>query len=205
MFTGKKDYHDPCSAATFDSFHSLTPDLSILLSWAMTFYEMATERKPYHGLSATEHQVYVCENGSRPTLEDFYMPDQLDSIFTHAWHPNLEKRWSMNQICDAMLTFLMELDIAYYQQKEGDFLFDIEPTPIKVESWSEEFGESSLASVTEEVDQPTGYYYMDSLQHDFMVVSEESEDDPGMKTSRRASLSSSIEPVAPRKIISSAA
>jgi hypothetical protein len=182
----------------------------------MTFYEMATERKPYHGLSATEHQVYVCENGSRPSLDDFYMPDQLDAIFTHAWHPHLDHRWSMNQVCAAMQSFLMELDIAYYQQKEGEFLFDVEPTPIHVESWTEEFGETSLTSILvteEEVDQPTGFFYMEQSHELVLMVGDEPEDDPGMKTSRRASmsssrrasLSSSIEPVTPRKIISSAA
>ena len=177
----------------------------------MVYYEMCSERKPYHGLSASEHQVYVCENGDRPTLDDYYLPEALDIILTQAWHPCLQKRWSMNQICNAMLGFLMQLDIAYYQQQEGDFLFDIEPTPIIVESWTEEYGESLLAEVIEEVDIPTGYYYLEQ-QHQHDEEAESAEGDPGMKTSdmtqgtpsRRASLSS-VEPVTPRKIISSAA
>lgn len=99
---------------------------SDVYSWAMTYYEMCAEHKPYHGVSAADHQRYVCERGERPCLDDFYFPEALGDILTQSWHPNLKRRWTMDQVCQEMQTFLMTLDVTYYEQKEGDFLFDLE-------------------------------------------------------------------------------
>jgi len=53
------------------------------------------------------------------------LPDSLDEVFTMSWHPLLSSRWSMDQVCCKMQTFLMELDVAYYEQNADDFLFDV--------------------------------------------------------------------------------
>jgi serine/threonine protein kinase len=99
---------------------------SDVYSWACTFYEALAERKPYQGLTAADHQKYVCERGERPTLTTFYVPEELDDILTAAWHPDYAQRLSMSQVCDKMQTFLMNIDVTYYEHREGDFLFDIE-------------------------------------------------------------------------------
>jgi len=98
---------------------------SDVYSWAVVYFEMCTERKPYSGLSAADHQTLIAERGERPDLENYYLPDSLDEVFTMSWHPLLSSRWSMDQVCCKMQTFLMELDVAYYEQKADDFLFDV--------------------------------------------------------------------------------
>ena len=97
--------------------------------WAMVWYEMLTERKPYHGLSSVEHQRYVCEGGERPDLSNMYLPDEIDDILVAAWHPVLSQRLTMDQVCEKMQAFLMNLDVHYYDQREEDFLFDVEVRP----------------------------------------------------------------------------
>ena len=126
---------------------------SDVYTWAMTFYEMCSERKPYSGLSAADHQLYVCQQpqqrqGSappqvqhehlssvegflRPSVDDYYLPEELEDILTKAWHPDLAQRSSMDDVCDQMQAFLMHLDIAYYEQNEGEYLFDVSPRSLE--------------------------------------------------------------------------
>lgn len=140
---------------------------SDVYSFGMVYYEMCTEEKPYQGLSAGEHQTYVCQHGDRPCLADFYLPEALEVILTQSWHPHLQQRWSMDEVCAALQTFLMQLDGGYYQQQEGDFLFDVEPTPIYVESWTEEYGEQGDAESIGDA-----YSVMDTSNKSFYVEEE---------------------------------
>ncbi|CAB9530732.1 activated protein kinase kinase kinase 7 [Seminavis robusta] len=191
-------------------------------SWAMTYYEMCTERKPYHGVTAAEHQLYVCEQGERPTVDDYYFPEALDDILANSWHPNVHQRWSMDQVCRQMQTFLMQLDVSYYEQKEGDFLFDLElPAqqyiePLALEegllvssSFHEQQNHNSTSSMDLDVD---GWMVKAELVGDtemktsFKSVGSNDErassDTPPVEQARRQSLSSTGQP---RKIISEAA
>ena len=98
-------------------------------------------------------------------------------------------------------------------------MFDIEPTPVHVESWTEEMGGGSFGSMEIELmDAYLDYANFsatgaieeacDYEDPDNMKASEGSKEarraSMGSKEARRASLSS-VNPVTPRKIISSAA
>ena len=61
----------------------------------------------------------------RPSVDDYYLPEELEEILTKAWHPDVAQRSTMNDVCDQMQAFLMQIDIAYYEQNEGEFLFDV--------------------------------------------------------------------------------
>lgn len=111
---------------------------SDVYTWAMVFYEMLTEHKPYYGLTAADHQKYVCEQGERPKLTNFYLPEAVDRILIAAWDTDVSERLTMEQVCDMMLNFLMKLDIHYYEQKEGDFLFDVDTQEESVSEWDED-------------------------------------------------------------------
>jgi serine/threonine protein kinase len=170
---------------------------SDVYSWSMVYYEMCTEKKPYSRISATDHQNYVCGRGERPSIDDYYFPEALDTILQMSWHVNLDKRWSMDQVCQHMQSFLMCLDGAYYEHNEGDFLFDIELPPQEhVETLELEEG------MELDVDEWMGYEISSPSR---------SSDDPAIKSAlsnenmeRRQSLSS-FTSIEPRKIISEAA
>jgi len=107
---------------------------SDVYSWAMTLYEMLAEKKPFAGLSATDHQRYVCDSVlkkdapcgvSRPSLTDTYIPEQLEAILRKSWHADVSQRYSIDEVCNEMQAFLMAIDIDYYEQNEGEFLFDV--------------------------------------------------------------------------------
>jgi Protein tyrosine and serine/threonine kinase len=95
-------------------------------SWSHIYWEMCYERKPYRGMSAMEHQEFVCKGGKRPPLECYCLPDQLNAILMQAWEHDPTRRLDMDKVCAKMQRLLVELDTCIvYEENEEDFLFDI--------------------------------------------------------------------------------
>lgn len=197
---------------------------SDVYSWAMCWYEMLTERKPYIGLSAAEHQTYVCERGDRPNLADYYFPEEVDDILVAAWDPDVSKRLTMEQVCDKMQSFLMNLDIHYYEQKEGEFLFDVEV----MEDDVSEIGEDEWLTSTPHNSKPEDRQQLCGNDSDELLSRQSLDDSSSLSTAEALSTSSdapnnilvtswksfesgtkrtiaSVESGKPRKIISEAA
>lgn len=96
-------------------------------SWAMIYYEMCMERKPFLGYSVNEHQKYVWEKGDRPLLASCYLPQGIDQVMMRAWAHRPEERWTIDEVCHQTQTLLMHLDSCLFwdQCAEGEFLFDV--------------------------------------------------------------------------------
>jgi serine/threonine protein kinase len=167
---------------------------SDVYSWSMVYYEMCTEKKPYSKISGADHQYYVCERGERPTVDDYYFPEALDKILQMTWHKDLNKRWSMEQVCHQMQDLLMGFDGAFYERQEGDFLFDIElPAQEPVETLELEEG------MELDIDE----WMVDSIYSP--TPGSEVKSAASKEGSERRQSLSSIAAAEPRKIISEAA
>lgn len=101
---------------------------SDVYSWAMIYYEMCTETKPYRGLSTFDHQKFVCEGGERPPLAKYCLPEGIDNLLARAWDHKVARRLTIDQVCDRIQTLLLQFDpcLYFYDQGEDDFLFDVQ-------------------------------------------------------------------------------
>lgn len=109
-------------------------------SWALLFWEMLSLTKPYALLTEQDHQVQVCREGLRPTLDDQW-PMWIRTLLRQSWQADVNDRVSMHQ-----LTFLMqaklneatawdaprngELDTSYSKHEDDGIKKTSEPMPI---------------------------------------------------------------------------
>ena len=110
---------------------------SDVYSWAMIYYEMLAETKPYQGLSALDHQKFVCcpphEDPERPPLHEYCLPDEMEAVLEKAWHPSPTCRPTTDQLCQEMQSLVLHLDacLLFYDDEErqqidpNDFLLDV--------------------------------------------------------------------------------
>lgn len=95
-------------------------------SWAMIFYELIMERKPFHSLSAEEHQNYVWEKGDRPLVASYSLPDGVKPLMEEAWANDPQERLTIDQVVHQTKAILMKLeDCLIWAPQEDEFLFDV--------------------------------------------------------------------------------
>lgn len=95
-------------------------------SWAMIFYEMVMERKPFHSYSEEDHQTFVWEKGDRPLVASYSLPDGMKPLMEGAWDHDPQKRLSIDQVVHKTQSILMNLDSClFWIPEDDDFLFDV--------------------------------------------------------------------------------
>lgn len=95
-------------------------------SWAMIFYELIMERKPFHSLSAEEHQNFVWEKGDRPLVASYSLPDGMKPLMEQAWANDPSDRLTIDQVVHQTKAVLMNLEhCMFWTWEEDDFLFDV--------------------------------------------------------------------------------
>ena len=76
-------------------------------SWALVFFEMVTQQRPYDGIQRNEHKEYICRQGKRPKLYSYYsLPQELETMLRLAWAQDITRRLSMSEVCNTLKTFL---------------------------------------------------------------------------------------------------
>lgn len=130
---------------------------SDVYSWAMIFYEMLAEKKPYHGLTAQEHQKLVCcceSEGNqsmvskRPPLQEYCLPQGIESLLAKAWHQTPGMRPSSDLLCREMQSLVLHLDAVLLYEEEhvtldpNDFLLEVH-----VESTTDEDGDDDVSEL----------------------------------------------------------
>jgi serine/threonine protein kinase len=76
-------------------------------SFALVFYEIVSQTRPYDGLQRDEHKQLVCTLGQRPkTYTYFGLPPELERLMKVAWAQDVSQRASMSQICDTLESYL---------------------------------------------------------------------------------------------------
>ena len=130
---------------------------SDVYSWAMIFYEMLAEKKPFHGLTAQEHQKLVCCCGSegnrqavskRPPLQEYCLPQGIESLLGKAWHQTPGMRPSSDLLCQEMQSLVLHLDAVLLYEDEhvvldpNDFLLEVH-----VESTTDEDGDDDISEL----------------------------------------------------------
>ena len=74
-------------------------------SWALTVYEMLTQKKPYDGVIREAHHFpdYVGEMQIRPNLNNLpEVPASLLNLLQHAWCASVDNRFTMQAIMDTL-------------------------------------------------------------------------------------------------------
>lgn len=76
-------------------------------SWALVFFELVTQQRPYDGIQRNEHKEYICRQGKRPKLYSYYdLPTELETMLRLAWAQDISRRLSMSEVCNTLKTFL---------------------------------------------------------------------------------------------------
>ena len=76
-------------------------------SWALVFFEMVTQQRPYDGIQRNEHKEYICTQGKRPKLYSYYgLPKDLETMLRLSWAQDVSKRWTMSEVCETLKAFL---------------------------------------------------------------------------------------------------
>ena len=122
---------------------------SDVYSWAMIFYEMLAEIKPFHGLTAQDHQKLVCGGpAKRPPLQEYCLPQGIESLLVKAWHQCPSMRPSSDRLCQEMQSLVLHLDAVLLYEEEhvtldpDDFLLEVH-----VENSTEEDGEDDVSEL----------------------------------------------------------
>ncbi|CAB9523659.1 Probable LIM domain-containing serine/threonine-protein kinase DDB [Seminavis robusta] len=71
-------------------------------SFALVFWEMLTETKPFHYMTPAVHKILVCEKGERPPLAKHSFPFEIEDLLKRAWEDDISERLTMTQICDRL-------------------------------------------------------------------------------------------------------
>ena len=95
-------------------------------SWSMIFYEMVMERKPFSSYSEEDHQTFVWEEGDRPLVASYSLPDGMKPLMEGAWAHDPKQRITIDEVVHQAQTILMNLDSClFWVPEEDDFLFDV--------------------------------------------------------------------------------
>jgi len=109
-------------------------------SWALLFFEMVTQQRPYDGIHRDEHKEYICRQGKRPKLHSHYgLPKDLETMLRFAWAQDVSKRLDMSDVCQTLKTFLagtIHEHVIRAESDEGD----------EIRSFARETSSSSLMS-----------------------------------------------------------
>jgi hypothetical protein len=174
--------------------NSIALRIAATFSWAMIFYELIMDRKPFQSLSAEEHQNYVWEKGDRPLVASYSLPDGIKPLMEQAWANDPQYRFTIHQVVHQTKALLMNLEDCSFLG-EDEFLFDV---------YIHTDGDaiSEMGEAMEEVgDEPIAAEVVMDADVTFAVEDSMSESD--LKS--RASSSFSFVPAKQHKIVSSAA
>lgn len=76
-------------------------------SWALCFYELLSQSRPYDGIQRNEHKEFICVQGKRPKLYSYYgLPPELERMIRFAWAQDVSKRLSMKEVCETLQDYL---------------------------------------------------------------------------------------------------
>ena len=78
-------------------------------SWAITFYEMLTETKPFAKMHKLQHVAVVCVQGKRPSLSAHKFPAGLEAIIRSAWGQSVSKRPSILEVVRSLEKLIPDL------------------------------------------------------------------------------------------------
>lgn len=81
---------------------------SDVYGWSLVFWEMLTEKRPFHYMTPSVHKILVCERGERPALAPYNFPETIKDVLTQSWEENLSERLTMIQVCDILSAVLVE-------------------------------------------------------------------------------------------------
>ena len=81
---------------------------SDVYGFSLVFWEMLTEKKPFHYMTPSVHKILVCEKGERPPLDPYNFPPVIRDVLTQSWEDMLSDRLNMTQVCDLLFTVLDE-------------------------------------------------------------------------------------------------
>jgi serine/threonine protein kinase len=75
-------------------------------SWSMVVWEMLSLTKPYAIYSLVHHEREVCKGGERPAMKPSLWPASLCALLQQAWATDLNQRYTMRQVCNALQTII---------------------------------------------------------------------------------------------------
>jgi serine/threonine protein kinase len=76
-------------------------------SWALVFFEMVAQQRPYDNMQRTEHKQHVCVDGKRPKLYGYYgLTPELEKLIRLSWAQDVGKRLSMDSVCHVLEDYL---------------------------------------------------------------------------------------------------
>ncbi|KAJ3256118.1 hypothetical protein HK103_005687 [Boothiomyces macroporosus] len=63
-----------------------------IYAFAMTCYQILTRLYPFHHIKSSEEVIRLVKHGSRPQLEHFDLPEELQEMIQHCWRQHEEER-----------------------------------------------------------------------------------------------------------------
>jgi hypothetical protein len=79
-------------------------------SFAMVFYEILAETKPFATFKAGRFQDLVCRSGRRPNLAHLELPHALVALIEAAWCQDVSERFSMKDIIETLACIVHDLE-----------------------------------------------------------------------------------------------
>lgn len=90
-----------------ETLHKYYNTKADVYSFAMVFFEMLTQTRPFDGIHRDEHKEYVCLQGKRPKIYSYYgLPKVLENLIRLSWAQLLSQRLTMNEVCATLEAFL---------------------------------------------------------------------------------------------------
>ena len=81
-------------------------------SWAIIYWEILTETRPYAKHSIEEHRIAVCQGGERPPINKTEWPPAIQHLLKQSWHDQQHDRFTMSEVCSVLRVILGQ----YHQQ-----------------------------------------------------------------------------------------
>lgn len=77
-------------------------------SFALVFYEITCQTRPYDGIQREEHKQFICKEGKRPKIYSYFgFPPELERMLRFAWAQDIKQRVSMKEICETLQQYLV--------------------------------------------------------------------------------------------------